>query len=132
MYFNATIYLLNSIILLYLLQILTQLFMIAIRETTKNKRHKLLAWGRDLIGFAEDPEDIGKGSIRLLFVWISSTISVFNCIESNGEPLHMTILYLYSLMISFGFVLLIKWLGLFSIFRIYTEGRGLGINFYYK
>ena len=118
-YFNFTMYILYSIYYLFIFQIIVQIIMIIVRAITKQKRNVLLKWGRDLMGFAENADEIGSGPHRLFFLWLS-----FFLAADNSLPMKAILS-----VISIALVLITR---IFIILRIYTEGKGLGINFYFK
>jgi hypothetical protein len=113
-------YIFKSIFLLFMFQIVIQILMIIIRAITKQKRNLFLKWGRDLMGFADNAEDIGSGPQRLLFLWVSFLLA------ANTPSILLRIVVS---LVSIAVVVIAR---VFIILRIYTEGKGLGVNFYYK
>ncbi len=129
--YALTVIYLKMFIMLFAYQLIIQIFMIIVRETTGEKRHTLLVWGRDLVGALDNVESIGFEWKRMVLVF-GAFYSVLLTESFPQNPYIAPKYFSEYLIYSFFGTLSIILSRIFLILRIYTEGRGIGLNLYFN
>lgn len=121
-------------IILFSLQALVQIVMAIVRVITGKKRHYILVWGRDLIGWEsnDDNKEAVTGKNKLWLIWISGTI-LFQLESFQWESLSKSLgsASISAILSATLLTLVVHLTRVFVKFRIYTEGRGIGVNVYW-
>lgn len=103
-------------------QALVQLATIPVRQLQSDKRHWFLVLSRQLTGYSLKPNEVGVGVTGLLFHFSSILFQFW-----QHFPLATSVLL--SMLTLF---LLVKCLGIYFGFLIYTKGGGFGFNIFYN